>query len=85
MINNLPANARDAIDLGSILGLGRSAGGRNGNPLQYSYLENFMESGAWQATVHVVARSQTQLSMHALYINYIIYDKLYHVMLYYIS
>ena len=85
VINNLPANARDARDSGSIPGLGRSPGGRNGNPLQNSYLENFMERGSWQATVHGVAKSQTQLSMHALYINYIIYNKLYHVMSYYIS
>ena len=85
VINNLPANARDARDSGSIPGLGRSPGGRNGNPLQNSYLEKFMERGSWQATVHGVAKSQTQLSMRALYINYIIYNKLYHVMSYYIS
>ena len=59
VINNLPANARDARDSGSIPGLGRSPGGRNGNPLQNSYLENFMERGSWQATVHGVAKSQT--------------------------
>ena len=39
-------------DLGSIPGSGRSAGGRNGNPLQYSFPENLMDRGAWQATVH---------------------------------
>ena len=49
-------------DLGSIPGLERSPGGRHGNPLQYSCLENSMDRGAWQATVHGVAKSQTQLS-----------------------
>ena len=49
-------------DLGSILGLGRSPGEGNGNPLQYSCLQNFMEGGAWWATVHGVAKSQTRVS-----------------------
>ena len=44
------------------LGQGRSPGERNGNPLQYSCLENPMEGGAWWATVHGVAKSQTRLS-----------------------
>ena len=43
-----------AGDLGSIPGSGRTPGGGNGNPLQYSYLENHMDRGAWQATVHEV-------------------------------
>ena len=47
--------------MGSIPGSGRSPGGKPGNPLQYSCLENSMEKGAWQATVHSVAKSQTQL------------------------
>ena len=51
--------------MGSIPGLGRSGEG-NSNPLQYSCLENPMDRGAWQATVHGVAKSQTQLSTHAL-------------------
>ena len=52
-----------AGDLGSISGLKRSPGGRHGNPLQYSYLEKTsMDRGAWWATVHGVAKSQTQLS-----------------------
>ena len=71
VINNLPANARDSRDSGSIPDLGRSPGGRNGNPLQYSDLENLMDRGSWQAIVHGVAKSQTQLSMPALYIYYI--------------
>ena len=48
--------------LGSIPGSGRSAGEGNGNPLQYYCLENPMDRGAWQATVHGVTKSQTQLS-----------------------
>ena len=47
--------------MGSIPGLGRSPGGGHGNPLQYSLLENPMDRGAWQATVHGVAKSQTRL------------------------
>ena len=49
-------------DLGSISGSGRSPAEGNGNPLQYSCLENPMDRGAWQATVHGVAKSQTQLN-----------------------
>ena len=50
-------NAGDAGDAGSVPGLGRSHGGGNGNPLQYSYLENSMDRGALQATVHGVAKN----------------------------
>ena len=53
--------ACNAGDLGSIPGLGRAPGEGNGNPLQYSCLENSMDGGAWQATVHGVAKSQTRL------------------------
>ena len=56
-----PANARDIRDTGSVPGLGRSSGEGNSNPLQYSCLENPMDRGAWRATVHGVAKSQTQL------------------------
>ena len=62
MVKNLTANARDSEDLGSVPGLGRSPGEGNGNPLQYSGLENSMDRGAWQATVHGVTKSQTQLT-----------------------
>ena len=48
----MPANARDKREVGSIPGLGRSPGEGNGNPLQYSCLENPMDRGAWQAAVH---------------------------------
>ena len=51
--------ACNAGDPGSIPGLGRSPGEGNGNPRQYSYLENSMNRGAWQATVHGVAKSST--------------------------
>ena len=61
VVNNSPANARDTRDMGSILGSRRSPGGGNGNPLQYSYLENPMGRGAWQAAVYGVAKSQTGL------------------------
>ena len=55
-------SACNAGDLGSIPGSGRYAGERNGNPLQYSCLENVMDRGAWQATFHGIAKSQTRLS-----------------------
>ena len=54
-------NARDTRDAGSIPGSGRSPGEGHGNPLQYSCLENPIDKGAWQATVHGVAKSQTWL------------------------
>ena len=54
--------ACNAGEPGSIPGLGRSSGEGNGNPLQYSCLENPMDRGSWQATVHGVAKSQAQLS-----------------------
>ena len=60
-------SARKAGDVGSIPGSGRFPGGGHANPLQYSCLENPMDRGAWQATVHGVAKSWTQLkqlSMH---------------------
>ena len=52
-------SARNAEDLGSIPGLGRSPGEGNGNPFHYSCLDNPMYRGAWQATVHGVAKSRT--------------------------
>ena len=57
-------HAGDIRDLGSIPGSGRFLGEGNGNPVWYSCLENPMDRGAWQATVHGAARSRTQLSMH---------------------
>ena len=55
-------SATNAGDLGSIPGLGRSPEEGNGNPLQYSCLENPMDGGAWWATVHGVAKGRTRLS-----------------------
>ena len=52
VVKNPPANARDVRDTGLISGLGRSSGGGNDNPLQYSCLENPMDGGARPATVH---------------------------------
>ena len=57
VVKNLSANAEDIRDMGSIPGSGRSPGGGHGNPLQYSYLDNPMDRGAWWATVYRVARS----------------------------
>ena len=61
VVKNLAVNAGDAGDTSLIPGLGRSPGGGNGNPLWFLYLENPMDRGAWQATVHGVTKSQTQL------------------------
>ena len=58
VVKNPPANA-GGRDAGSLPGLGRSLGGRYGNPLQYSCLENLMGRGAWQASVHRVEKSWT--------------------------
>ena len=54
-VKNPPANAGDIEDMGSVPGSGRSPGGGNGNPLQYSCLENPVDRAAWWATVHRVA------------------------------
>ena len=70
VVKNPPANLGDLRDLGLIPGLGRSPWGGKGNPFQYSCLENPMDRGAWRATVHRVAKSQTWLkwlSTHAHY------------------
>ena len=57
VVKNLPAKAEDRKDAGLIPGMVRSPGGGKGNPLQYSCLENPMDRGAWQATVHRVTES----------------------------
>ena len=57
VVKNLPANAGDLRDKGSIPGSGRSPRDGNDNPLQYYSLENLMDRGAWRATVHGVANS----------------------------
>ena len=61
VVKNPLANAGDLRDLGLIPGSGRSPGGGHGNPLLYSCLENPMDRGAWQETVHMVTKIQTQL------------------------
>ena len=58
MVKNPPASAGDARDGGLILGLGRFTGEGNGNPLQYSCLENSMDRGVWCAIVHGITKSQ---------------------------
>ena len=63
-VKNPPTNAGD---VGLIPGSGRSPGGENGNTLQYSYLENSMDRGAWQATVHGVTNSQIWLKRLLLF------------------
>ena len=60
VVKNPPANAGDTRDAGSTPGSGRSPGGANGNPLQYSRLENSIDRVAWQATVQGVTKSQQQ-------------------------
>ena len=76
VVKNLPANAGHIGDTGSIPGLGRSPGGGNGNPLQYSCLDNPMDRGAWWATDHGGHKELDvtgQLGMHtmALGLNYL--------------
>ena len=56
LVKNLPVNAGDIRDTGLLPGLGRSPGEGNGNPLQYSCLEESMDRGAWWATVHGVTK-----------------------------
>ena len=62
MVKNPTANAGEARDAGLTPGSGRSLGEANSNPLQYSCLRNPKDRGAWQATVHGVAKSETLLS-----------------------
>ena len=56
MVKNLPVNAGDTKDMGSIPGSGRSPGEGKGNPLQYSCMENSMDRGAWRAIAHEVSK-----------------------------
>ena len=73
MVKNLPANTGDLRDVDSISGSGRTPRGGHGNPLQYSCLENPMDRGAWQATVHGVAKSWTQLKQLGTHIKLFIH------------
>ena len=67
MVKNLPVNAGEVQDAGSVPGLGRSPGEGNGNPLRYSCLENSMDRGAWQAIVHRGHKEldTTEVTQHA--------------------
>ena len=70
VVKNPPASVGDIRDVGSVPVSGRSPGGGHGNPLQLSCLEHPMDTGVWQATVHRVTKSWTQLkqlSMHSLF------------------
>ena len=69
MAQRLKASACNVGDLGSIPGLGRSPGKGSGNPLQYACLENAMDKEVLQATVHGVAKSQTQLTNTLTYLH----------------
>ena len=69
-------SACNAGDPGLIPGLARSPGEGNGNPLQYSCLENPMDRGAWRATVHRVAKSQTRLSNFTFFLSFTLMLKL---------
>ena len=64
MVKNPPASAGDARDVGSVPGLGRSLREGNGYLFQYSCREKPMDRGAWQATVHGVAKSQMSMHTH---------------------
>ena len=67
VVKNPPAHAGDIRDVGSVAGLGRSPGGGHGNPLQCSCLQSPMDRGAWQATIHSVAMSQTWPKRHRVH------------------
>ena len=69
-VKNPSANAGYVRNVGSVPGLGRSSGEGNGNPVQYSCLENPMDRGAWWAIVHWVAKSQTGLKWLSTHDNY---------------
>ena len=61
VVKNPPADTGDAVDINSTPGSGRFPGGENGNPLQYSCLENLMDRGGWRATIPGVTKSLLQL------------------------
>ena len=67
VVKTMPTSEGDIRDVGSIPGLGRASGGQRGNLLQYSFLENSMERGAWMTTVHRVTKSQTPLKRLSTY------------------
>ena len=66
VVKNLPVKEADLRDVGLLPGLERSSGEGNGNPLQYSCLQDPMDRGAWRATIHGIAKSDTteQLTLY---------------------
>ena len=68
VVKNTPANVGHVKDVCSMSGLDRFPGEGNGNLLQYAWVENPVDKGAWLATVHGVIKSQTQLGMHVPYL-----------------
>ena len=80
MVKNLPANARDAGDAGSITGSGRSPEEGNNNPFEYSCLQNSMDKRAWWVAVHGVAWSWIQLS-NCAYAHKVSYFIIYHYLI----
>ena len=84
VVNNPTANAGDMTEVGLIPGLGRYPGEGHGNPLQYSWLENPVDRGAWWAMVHRVMKGQTQLkwlSTKCSYANFLLFVCLKHSIL----
>ena len=69
VVKNPPVNVGDVRDVGSIPGLGSYPGEGHGNPLQYSCIDNLVDRGAWQATVHRVAQSWTRLKQLSMQSN----------------
>ena len=70
VVKNLPANAGDTGDTSSVPGSRRFLGRGNGNPLQYSYLENTMDRGAWRAPVHGPRQSRDSIQSLSNYQRY---------------
>ena len=83
MVKNLPAKAGDTGNTGLTPESGRSPGERNGNPLQYSRLENSTDRGAWQATIHGAAKSWTRLKRLRTYTHTHTHTYLFFYFLYY--
>ena len=81
MVKNMPTNAGDTGDVGSIPESGRSPRVGNGNALQYSCLEKSVDRGAWWATIHKVTNNQIQLYIHTYtYIQLILYVYSIHIL-----
>ena len=70
VVKKSPANTEGIREASSNPGLGRSPGGGHAKPLQYSCLENPMDRGAWQATVHWVTKSQTRLKQFSMHVSH---------------